>query len=194
MFSRLTVALCFTAAVVLVAGCGSNPSGSGGSGAAQYSLGWGRNLADQVRDTELPDGLLFMISCIDVNDEGEPETGLPWQFYYADPADSSNVLIVLVQYIGTTNHYWEDSTNVPVTELPDYDDAGPWVEVAKDSMGTAYEDWEEYALIVKGNDYPEFPLITNVAVLQFMSPDTTEQATAIVDSDNDSFLGLITYP
>ncbi|MCD4702376.1 MAG: hypothetical protein K8S24_11020, partial [Candidatus Aegiribacteria sp.] len=114
-------------------------------------------------------------------------------FYYAEPSDSTSVLIVIVQYIGTTNIMWEDSTSVPLGELPDYADAGPWLDAASDSMGSAYSDWEEYALVVKGNDYPDFPLVLNVAVLQFMSPDTTSQLSAIINSDNNNVLGLIEY-
>ncbi len=176
----------------MVFGCGSDPTG-GGLIPDEHTLGWGRNLANAVRDTEFPDGELFMASCVDLNDEGKPETGFPWMFYYAEPSDSTNVLIVLVQYIGTTNCIWEDSTSVPLGGLPDYDDAAPWLDAARDSMGTAYSDWEEYALVVKGNDYPEFPVVLNVAVLQFMSPDTTSQLSAILDSDNNNVLGLIEY-
>ncbi|MFO8183101.1 MAG: hypothetical protein R6U39_02900 [Candidatus Aegiribacteria sp.] len=181
------------AAGLVLFGCGSDPAGSGGLLPDEHSIGWARNLADPVRDLELPDGVLFMISCIDINDEGQPENLIPWQFYYTEPSDSSDVLIVMVQYTGTTNHFWEDDTSVPISELPDYDDAGPWVNSARAGMGQGYSDWEEYALIVKGNDYPEFPMALNVAVLQFMSPDTTEQLTAIINSDTDSLLAIIEY-
>jgi len=188
-YSRVILSLLAT--VLLVFGCGSDPAGV--IIPAEHSLAWGLNLANPVRDSEFPDGVLFMVSCIDINDEGKPETAIPWQFYYAEPSDSSNVLIVMVQYIGTTNYFWEDSTTVPLGELPDYDDAGPWLNAARDSMGSAYSDWEEYALVVKGNDYPEFPVVLNVAVLQFMSPDTTSQLSAVIDSDNNNVLVLIEY-
>jgi hypothetical protein len=191
MKSLLAISLSLFAATLLVIGCDSNPASI--ITPVQHSLGWGLNLANAVRDSEFPAGVLFMESCIDIDDEGNAETAMPWQFYYAEPSDSTNVLIVMVQYIGTTNFFWEDSTSVPLGQLPEYNDAGPWVTAARDSMGSAYSDWEEYALIVKGNDYPDFPVVLNVAVLQFMSPDTTSQLTAILDSDNDTVLGLIEY-
>lgn len=191
MISYFKVTMSLLAAVLLVFGCGSDPTGV--FIPDDHSLGWGLALAGEVRDSEFPDGVLFMVSCIDINDEGEPETAIPWQFYYAETSDSTNVLIVMVHYTGTTNHLWEDSTSVPLGQLPDYDDAGPWVSAARDSMGSTYSDWEEYALVVKGNDYPEFPVVLNVAVLQFMSPDTTGQLSVILDSDNDNVLGIIEY-
>ncbi|MCK5116490.1 MAG: hypothetical protein KAR44_07800 [Candidatus Aegiribacteria sp.] len=188
--SYTKVILSLLAAVLLAASC-SDPTGA--IIPDDHSLGWGQALADAVRDSEFPDGVLFMVSCIDVNDEGDPETAIPWQFYYAEVSDSTSVLIVMVQYIGTTNHIWEDSTSVPLGSLPDYASAGPWVSAARDSLGSAYSDWEEYALVVKGNEYPEFPVVLNVAVLQFMSPDTTSQLSVILDSDNDNVLGMIEY-
>jgi len=184
------VALSLLATVLLAASC-SDPTGA--IMPDDHSLGEGLALADAVRNSEFPEGLLFMVSCIDINDEGEPETAIPWQFYYAETSDSTNVLIVMVQYIGTTNFLWEDSTSVPLGQLPEYDDAGSWVSAARDSMGQEYSDWEEYALVVKGNDYPEFPLVLNVAVLQFISPDSTGQLSAIINSDNNNVLGLIEY-
>ncbi len=187
-YSRVVLSL--FAAVLLAASCG-DPAGV--IVPNEHTLGWCQDLADEVRDSEFPAAGLFMVSCIDINDEGEPETAIPWQFYYAETSDSTNVLIVMVQYIGTTNHIWEDSTSVPLGSLPDYDDAGPWLDAARDSMGSAYSDWEEYALVVKGNDYPEFPVVLNVAVLQFMSPDTTSQLSVILDSDNNKVLGIIEY-
>ena len=188
LFLRISLSLFITC--MLIIACGNDPTGITGD---DHSLGWGLALADAVRDVQFPDALLFMISCIDINDEGDPETAIPWQFYYAEPSDSTSILIVMVQYIGTTNYIWEDSTSVPLGALPDYTDAGPWLAAARNSMGSAYSDWEEYALVVKGNDYPEFPVVLNVAVLQFMSPDTTSQLSVIIDSDNDNVLGMIEY-
>jgi len=190
MQSFVKVLLPLFIACMLIIGCDNDPTGLVPD---DHSLGWGIALANAVRDTEFPSGVLVMASCIDINEEGDPETAIPWQFYFAEPSDSTNVLIVMVQYIGTTNFLWEDSTSIPLGQLPEYDDAGPWVTAARDSMGSAYSGWEEYALVVKGNDYPDFPLVLNVAVLQFMSPDTTSQLTAILDSDNDNVLGLIVY-
>ncbi len=190
MISYFKVVMSLLAAVLFAASC-NDPTGA--IIPDDHSLGGGLALADAVRDSEFPEGVLFMVSCIDINDEGEPETAIPWQFYYAETSDSTNVLIVMVQYIGTTNYLWEDSTSVPLGQLPDYDDAGSWVSAARDSMGQEYSDWEEYALVVKGNDYPEFPLVLNVAVLQFMSPDSTGQLSAIINSDNNSVLGIIEY-
>lgn len=186
--------LAISAACLLVVGCGSDPSGSGGPGGDEHSLGWGMDLADGVRDSELPNGELFYIACIDVNEEGEPETNIPWQFYYAVPSDSTNLLIVVVQYNGMTTHYWETETALPLVSLPDYDDAGPWLTAVSDTLGAEFDDWEEYALMVKGNDYPEYPQVLNVAIIQYMSPDTTEQLTAIVNADNDTFLGYVGSP
>ncbi len=189
--SYLRVILSLLAAVLLVFGCGSDPAGI--VVPDEHSLGWCCVIANEVRDTEFPEGVLFMVSCIDINDEGNPETAIPWQFYYAETSDSSNVLIVMVQYIGTTNHFWEDSTSVPLGALPEYDVAGPWLDAARDSMGSTYSDWEEYAMVVKGNDYPDFPLVLNVTVLQFMSPDTTDQVSVILNSDNNDVLLIIDY-
>jgi hypothetical protein len=189
----LRILVCFAGACLIASGCGDDPSGPGSLLPDDNSLGWGQDIADEVRDSEYPGGHLYMISCIDVNESGEPETGLPWQFYYGAPGDSNNVMIVMVQYFGTTNVFWETDPTVPTGELPSYDDAGPWVEASRNQMGSQYDDWEEYALIVKGNDYPEFPWVINVAVLQFMSPDTTEQMTAVIDSDTDSVLVIFNY-
>lgn len=190
--SYMRVVLSLLIAGLLAYGC-SDPTGTGVLLPDEHSIGWGLAIADSVRDIEFPEGLLFMVSCIDINDEGECETAIPWQFYYAETSDSTNILIVMVQYIGTTNIFWEDSTSVPLGELPDYEDAGPWVSAARDSMGSQYSDWEEYALLVKGNDYEEFPWVLNVALLQFMSPDTTQQVSAILDSDNNNVLAIIEY-
>ena len=187
-YSRVIFSL--LAAVLLAASCG-DPTGA--IVPDDHSLGWGRALANAVRDSEFPAGVLFMVSCIDVNNDGDPETAIPWQFHYAEASDSTNILIVMVQYTGTTNHIWEDSTSVPLGKLPDYTDAGPWVSAARDSLGSGYSDWEEYALVVKGNEYPEFPVALNVAVLQFMSPDSTEHLSVILDSDKNNVLGIIQY-
>ncbi|MBN2607740.1 MAG: hypothetical protein JXA64_01390 [Candidatus Fermentibacteraceae bacterium] len=189
----LRAAACLLAAWLLAAGCGDDSTGPGSIIPDDHSLGWGQAIADGVRDTEFPAGHLYLVSCIDVNEDGEPETAIPWQFYYGDQADSNNVLIVMVQYIGTTNILWESDPTVPSGELPAYDDAGPWVSAAREQLGSQYSDWEEYALIVKGNDYSQFPWVFNVAVLQFMSPDTTEQMTAVIDADTDSVLVIFQY-
>ena len=188
---NLKVILSLLAAVLLAASC-SDPTGVIAP-PDDHSLGWGQALADAVRDTQFPDGLLFMVSCIDINDEGDPETAIPWQFYYSDSLGSDSVLIVMVQYIGTANYIWEYSSSAPLGFLPDYASAAPWLDAARDSMGSTYSDWEEYALVVEGNDYPDYPLVLNVAVLQFMSPDTTGQLTVILDSDNDKVLGIFEF-
>lgn len=190
---RFRIFVSFAAAVFLVLACGSDPTGSGEPSYGQYSLGWGQDLADPVRDEQLPDGVLSMITCININDEGELEFGIPWQFYYVDDSDTTEVLVVLVQYLGTTNYLWGDTTSIPMGELPDYNDAGPWLDAARDSLGSAYDDWEEYAMTVNANPYPEFPWVSNVAIIQFFSPDTTEQVSAIIDADENDVLAIIQY-
>ncbi len=183
------------ATALLVFACGSDSTGPSGGGTTYgtYSLGWGQDLADPVRDAQLPNGDLFAISCVDINDEGNLEFGIPWQFYYVDPADTTSMLIVMVLYTRNTTYLWEDSSTVYSTELPDYNDAGPWVDAARDSMGPNYDDWEEYALTVVGNPYTQFPWVSNVAILQFMSADTTDQASVILDADDNQVLQIIDY-
>ena len=192
MSSRYMSAICLLSSILLALACGSDPSGSGGSG-GEHSLGWGQDLADQVRDSQYPEAELFYIACVDINDDGERETAVPWTFYYADSSDTTNVLAVIVQYIGTTDYFWQNETTVPLSPLPDYDDAGPWLDAARDSLGADYSDWEEYALTVQGNEYEEYPLTLNVAIIQFMSPDTTEQLSAIIDADSNTLLGYVEY-
>lgn len=187
----ITTAACLAAAAVLIAGC-DDPAGLGEL-LPEHGLGWGRELADSVRDEEFPEGSLCMASCVDVDDEGRAETGLPWMFVYRAQADTTDLFVVLVQYVGTTDHYWDDSLTVPPGQLPAYDDAGPWVTAAKDSLGAAYADWEEYALLVQSNDYPQFPQAVNVAVLQFMEPDSTGQISVVLNPDQGSVLGFLQY-
>jgi hypothetical protein len=139
MISYFKAVMSLLAAVLLTASC-NDPTGA--IIPDDHSLGGGLVLADAVRDSEFPEGVLFMVSCIDINNEGEPETAIPWQFYYAETSDSTNVLIVMVQYIGTTNYLWVVSSSVAIGQLPDYVDAGPWVSAAMDSMGATYSEWE----------------------------------------------------
>jgi hypothetical protein len=181
------------AAGLLVMACGSDPSGGGG-GFAEHSLGWAREIAHGVRNSEYPEGELFFILCPDINDQGEAEEGVPWLLYYAAPSDTANILAVMVEYYtGNPSISWQSATPYPLVELPDYNDAEPWIGAARDSLGTAYSDWEEYTLNVQGNTYEEFPLVLNVAVIQFMSPDTTGQVSVIVDADNDNVLLWLEY-
>ncbi len=183
----------FVFGVFLVMACGNNPVGSQheGSQYAEHSLGWGRELAEKVRDQKLPKGDLFMISCMDVDDEGKQEFGIPWQFYFVDPADTSVALMVAVQYIGNTTTMWEDSMAVSVTELPDYDSAGPWVTAARDTLGAEYDDWEENSLLVVANNDPDLPLVSDVAMLQFVSPDSTRLLNVVIDADDNTPLVIL---
>jgi len=194
MPSGIRFALSLTAAAALMLACGSDPTGEGSSGYDEHSLGWGREIADEVRDSEYPEGELFYILCPDLNDEGEPEEGVPWTFYYAAPSDTTNVLAVIVEYYtGNTTTVWQTETTVPFVDMPDYDDAGPWVSAARDTLGSEYSQWEEYALNVQGNNYPDFPLVLYVAILQFMSPDSTDQLSVIMDADESSVLLVVNY-
>ncbi len=196
MPSSFRLTLCIVAGILLVAACGSDPSGSGNSGYGEHSLGWGREIADGVRDSEYPGAELFYIVCADLNSEGLPEEGIPWFFYYADSAssDSNNVLAVSVEYYtGSPTSFWQSDVTVPLTGLPEYNDAGPWVTAARDSLDSGYSGWNEYTLNVQGNDYPEFPMALNLALIQYMSPDSTEQLTVIVDADENTVLDVIEY-
>jgi hypothetical protein len=191
LVKTLLVLLC-TLVLALVPGCTSSTGGGDGDGDGDgHSLGWGRNLADAVRDTELPDGLLYNIACVDVTDDGEPEENLPWQFYYAElpGGDDEDVLIVVVQYDGSTDTFWETDSSLPPDGLPDYDDAGPWVEAAADALADeGYPDWIPRSLAVEPYDEDDFPGTENWAVLVFVPEDFQGQANIAVDADTNEVL------
>jgi len=75
----MRVVISLLIAGLFVYGC-SDPTGTTGELLPdEHSIGWGLAIADSVRDIEFPEGLLFMVSCIDINDEGECEPAMPWQ-------------------------------------------------------------------------------------------------------------------
>jgi len=185
----LTALLC-TLVLALVPGCTSSTGDGDGDG---HGLGWGRNLADGVRDAELPDGVLYNIVCADITPDGEPEENLPWQFYYAElpGEDDEDVLIVVVQYDGSTNTQWDTDSSLPPEGLPDYDDAGPWVEAAIDAMADeGYPDWLPWNLAVEPYDGDDFPGTVNWALIIFVPEDFQREAVVAVDTDTNEVLDV----
>jgi len=193
---KITLALLCTLVLALAPGCDSSTGDGGGDGDGDgngHSLGWGRNLADAVRDAELPDGTLYNIACIDVTDDGEPEENLPWQFYYAElpGGPDEDVLIVIVQYDGSTDTQWETDSSLPPEALPDYDDAGPWVEAAADALADeGYPDWIPRSMVVEPYDGDDFPGTDNWTALVFVPPDFQGQANVVVDADTNEVLDV----
>ena len=131
---RITIeplpALLCTLVLALAPGFASSTGdgdGGGDGGGDERSLVWARNLADNVRDTELPEGSLCNICCINVTDDGDSDRKAPWEFYYTEHLGcrDEKVLIVSVEYDGTTRTIWNSYFNIPPEGLPDYDDAGP---------------------------------------------------------------------
>ncbi|HUT99139.1 MAG TPA: hypothetical protein VM054_08690 [bacterium] len=189
---KTLLALLCTLVLALVPGCASS-TGDGDGNGDDHSLGWGRDLADAVRDEELPDGSLYNIVCIDVTDDGEPEEDQSWQFYYAElpGGPDEDVLIVTVQYNGSTFTIWETDSSLPLEGLPDYDDAGPWVEAAAEALADeGYPDWLPQSLVVEPYDGDDFPGTTNWAALGFVPPDSPGQATVAVDTDTNDVLDV----
>ncbi len=198
---KTLLALLCTLVLALVPGCASSTGDGGGDGDGDgdgngHGLGWGINLADAVRDAEMPDGVLYNIACIDVTGDGEPEENLPWQFYYAELPGGADedVLIVIVQYDGSTNTMWVTDSSLPPEGLPDYDDAGPWVEAAADALADeGYPDWLPQSLFVEPYDGDDFPGTENWAVLVFVPEDYTGQANIAVDADTNEVLDVAVF-
>jgi hypothetical protein len=190
--AKLFLTLVCALGLVLAPGCASS-TGDGNGDGDDHSLGWGRNLADDVRDAELPDGSLYNIACIDVTDDGEPEENLPWQFYYAElpGGPDEDVLIVVVQYDGSTDTQWDTDSGLPPVGLPDYDDAGPWVEAAAEALADeGYPDWLPRSLAVEPYDGDDFPGTENWAVIVFVPEDFQGQANVFVDADTNEVLDV----
>jgi hypothetical protein len=176
----------------LVPGC-TSPTGGGGwddyEDGTDHGLGWGIDLANAARDAELPYGVLYKIVCPDVTLDGEPEVNLPWQFDYAKLRYGEDVLIVVVQYDGSTGTQWGTDSNLPLSGLPNYNDAGPWVQAAAAAVAKAgHPDWLPRSLVVEPYDGEDFPNTDNIAVLVFVSEDFQEQITVVLDADTNEVL------
>lgn len=189
---KILLALLCTLVLALAPGCAST-TGDGDGDGDDHSLGWGRDLADGVRDTDMPDGVLYNIACAYVTADGEPEENFPWQFYYAElpGGPDEDVLIVLVQYDGSTYTLWETDSSLPLAGLPDYDDAGPWVEAAADALADeGYPDWLPMSLFVEPYDGDDFPGTVNWAILTFVPEDLQREAIVLVDADTNEVLDV----
>jgi len=189
---KILLALLCTLVLALVPGCASSTGDGDGDGDG-HSLGWGRALADAVRDTELPDGSLYNILCPDITADGEPAENIPWNFYYAElpGEEDEDVLIVTVQYDGSTFVTWDTDSSLPPVGLPDYDDAEPWVDAAIEAMDAeGYSDWNPWWLFVEPYDEDDFPDTVNWTVIAFTPEDFQQEAIVAVDADTNEVLDV----
>ncbi|MCK4594474.1 hypothetical protein KAU45_08220 [bacterium] len=101
------------------------------------SLGWGRLLAEEVRDAELPGGEQIYAFAVFVDGEGLLEdVDSFYHFFFAEPQSllDTDGLWVTVYHSGDTGHFvGKCAYEEP---LPVFSDAGPWIETADGALET----------------------------------------------------------
>ncbi|MCX7021553.1 MAG: hypothetical protein NTW26_04625 [bacterium] len=128
MRTALAIAVFF--ALAFLPGCDGN-TGDGPEEYPDLSLGWARLLAEEVRDAELPGGEETYAYAGFVDSGGllvEDESF--YSFFFAEPgalADADGLWIA-VRFSGDTEYVADRC--VFETPLPEFSDAGPWVEAA----------------------------------------------------------------
>jgi len=99
------------------------------------SLGWGRLLAEEVRDAELPGGEQIYAFAAFVDGDGLLEYADSfYRFFFAEPQPllDTDGLWVTVYHSGDTGHFvGKCAYEEP---LPVFSDAGPWIETADGAL------------------------------------------------------------
>jgi hypothetical protein len=203
---RLVTRLILTVALVLgvgLLGCTSTTDGDGGGGGGgggAHGLGWAMDIADPVRDSELPSGELFWILNDNITDGGEIDDTGVWVFLYAD----RDVLLadefvgVYVFYDGSTIFYDEDDLEGQgydpsiwdgLDDIPGYRDAEPWVTAADEALADNGDpEWAQRVLNVFSRTDEDFPGTDNLALFMYIDEGHMPVAIIYVDADTDDVL------
>ena len=182
--------LTFVISLPLLIGCNDDTTtGPDNEGQSDHSIGWAINIANGVRDNQFGEAELIGVICADIQDNGEPEVNMPWQVFFAEvPSPDGRVLEVIVMYDGSTTVFWENDSSLPVTPMPEYDDAGPWVTTARNGIGAEYANATALSLLVGPNEYEEYPDVANMVIINFYDDSTGTQIIALVDADDNEFV------
>jgi hypothetical protein len=134
---KVTKVLVLTTVAALLGGCTRTTDDGGPEEYPELSLGWARLLAEEVRDAELPGGELTYAFAGYVDADGLLVEGQSlYRFFFAEPAALLEVdgLLVTVYYPGDAEHTpGKCEYDEP---LPDFSDAGPWIEAADGAIET----------------------------------------------------------
>jgi len=205
---RLVYRLILAVALVLgvgLLGCTSTSDGDGdgdGDGGA-HGLGWAMDLADPVRDAQLPGGSLIGIANGDITDTGEIDENGFWHLFYAmlDAGAAAQYLVVNVAYDGSTVFYDENDMgdygyNPEIwdysLEIPGYRDAEPWVTAAQDALDAeGGAEWVHRILEVFTNDFTDYPGTQNMAYFMYTDANYYPVAFVLVDADTDEVLEVL---
>jgi hypothetical protein len=146
------------------------------------SLAWGLDIANNIRDKELPDGYLVEILSGNIDDNGNIMPSEKWDFYYVDTSvQNNNYLCVTVNYNGTTE-FSDPQSVIDFNKISDYASAAEWINIADQEMKKNHYDFVNRFIQVFAPDvlhtyvgvYYGHPIQGNAYVCVWLNADTNE--------------------
>jgi hypothetical protein len=205
---KLILALTLVLGVGLL-GCTSTTDGDGGGDGdgdgGDRGLGWAMDIAEPIRDTELPGGSLIWILNDNITDSGEiDQTGL-WALLYVDRdvLAADEFIGVFVYYDGTTIVLDEDDLEDEgydigelsvLEDVPSYRDAEPWVTAAEEALD-GYGDlgWTQRVLNVFA-DNESYSGTDNIAFFMYIDAEGCQTVALVwVDADTNEMLEVVVF-
>ena len=179
--------------ILLVTGCAQEQAPSNGNGA--HGLGWALNIANGIRDTQLPGAKLNQIAGSYVNINGEItqggggilEGGL-WSFSYYKGNDE--FLAVNVYYDHPTD-YHDPGGAMYLQEIPPYMDAAAWVQAADSAIAVTFIS-RAVQVFADAEDW--HPTADNLAIIYYYPDDPPRDHIVEVHIDADTSTVLGVYP
>jgi len=199
---RLMLAVALVLGLGLL-GCTSTSDGDGDGDGGGHGLGWAMDIADPVRDDQLPGGSLIWILNDNVTDSGEIDQTGVWVFLYVsrDARAADEFIGVYVFYDGSTLVYDEDDLKdegydpedwSDLDEIPAYRDAEPWVTAADNALDDyGNPEWVQRVLNVYSRTVEDFPGTDNLVLFMYIDENHQTVAIVYVDADTDEVLEVI---
>ncbi|MCD4733136.1 hypothetical protein K8R78_02735 [bacterium] len=191
------VALLAVVLLVTLVGCETGTGGTSSGEKTARSYEWARKIANEVRDAEMPDGVLCMADAFPIEADGliEDNVEADWTFYYYDDgaaADYYDCLWVNVDASGETS-FTTDTQIEAEDGLPVYNNGNVsgWITTMDAAVNEGSLDYNDRFFQISSGSVT-FPEVDNVAGMIYFGDDGFAAA-VVLNADTGEVLGVYFY-
>jgi len=196
------VALLAVVLLVTLVGCETGTGGTSSGEKTARSYEWARKIANEVRDTEMPDGILCAAGAFPIEanglikdnvETGGKETG--WTLYYYDAGAAAEVFYCLTVNVHASGEVsFTTDTQIEAEDgLPAYNNGNVsgWIATMDAAVNEGSLDYNDRAFQISSGSVT-FPEIDNVAGMFYIGNDSLAAAVAL-NADTGEVLGVYFY-
>ncbi len=175
---KQSVIILFTLQILYLSCTNDNSSDNSHS----RSLGWGLDIANKIRDKELPNGYLVEIQSGNIDSKGNLMPSEQWDFWYVDTsAQNINYLHVTVNYSGSAD-FSDPQSVINYNKIPEYTTGAEWIDAADQVMErNHYKFVSRYIQVFAPDNLPpvvgvyyDYPQDGSPYVCVWLNADTNE--------------------